>query len=53
LTILTLFTKAYNKVQLKQIEESLQTTFEDIDAQIRVLGNSVNRWIQVEVTGED
>jgi hypothetical protein len=53
LTKLTLFTKAYNKGQLRQIEESLQTTFEDLDAQIQILGNPVNRWVQVEVTGED
>jgi len=53
LTILTLFTKAYNKGQLKQIEESLQVTFEDLDAQIHVLGNPVSRWVKVDITGED
>jgi hypothetical protein len=53
LTILTLFTKAYNKGQLKQIEESLQVTFEDLDAQIQILNNPANRWVKVEVTGED
>jgi hypothetical protein len=52
-TILTLFTKIYNKGQLKQIEDSLQTAFEDLDAQVRVLGNPVNKWIKIEVTGED
>jgi hypothetical protein len=53
LTIFTLFIKAYNKGQLKQIEESLQTTFEDLDAQVHVLDNPVNKWVKVEVTGED
>jgi hypothetical protein len=53
LTILTLFTKVYNKGQLKQIEESLQVTFEDLDAQIQILGNPVNKWVKVAVTGED
>jgi len=53
LTILTLLTKTYNKGHIKQIETSLQTTFEDLDAQVKVLGNSVNRWVKVEITGED
>jgi hypothetical protein len=48
-----LFTKIYNKGQLKQIEESLQTAFEDLDAQVHVLSNSANRWVKIEVTGED
>jgi hypothetical protein len=48
-----LFTKIYNKGQLKQIEKSLQTAFEDLDAQVHVLGNPVNRWVKVEVAGED
>jgi len=53
LTILTLFTKTYNNGQLKQIEDSLQAAFEDLDAQIHVLGNSINRWVKIDVTGED
>jgi hypothetical protein len=32
---------------------SLQATFEDLDAQIQVLDKPVNRWVKVEVTGED
>jgi len=42
----------HNKGQLKQIETSLQTTFEDLDAQIQVL-NTPNRWVKVKITGED
>ncbi|MCL2288704.1 MAG: DUF2110 family protein [Candidatus Bathyarchaeota archaeon] len=53
MTILTLFTKIYNKGQLRQIETSLQSTFEDLDAQVQILGNSANRWVKIEVTGED
>jgi hypothetical protein len=53
LTILTLFTKVYNKGQLKQIEASLQLTFEDLDAQVQVLDSSANRWVKIAVTGED
>ena len=32
---------------------SLQATFEDLDAQIQVLEKTVNRWVKVNVTGED
>ena len=33
---------------------SLQTTFEDLDAQIQILNNTTaNQWIKVKVTGED
>jgi hypothetical protein len=53
MVILTLFTKVYNRGQLKQIEMSLQTTFEDLDAQVQILNNPTNRWIRVKVTGED
>jgi hypothetical protein len=53
LTTLTLFTKAYNQGQLKQIEGSLQEAFEDLDAQVKVLSGQANKWVKVEVTGED
>jgi hypothetical protein len=53
LTTLTLFTKAYNKGQLNQIEVSLKAAFEDLDVQLEVLGNPVNKWVKVEVAGED
>jgi hypothetical protein len=52
-TTLTLLTKAFNQGQLKQIEVSLQAAFEDLDVQIKVLGNPINKWVQVEVSGED
>jgi len=53
MVILTLFTKVYNKGQFKQIEMSLQATFEDLDAQVQILSNPTNRWVRVKVTGED
>lgn len=53
LTNLTLLTKVYNRGQLKQIEMSLQATFENLDAQVQVLDKTVNRWVKVNVTGED
>ncbi len=53
MTILTLFTKVHNQGQIKQIQVSLQAAFEDLDVQVQVLGAPVNRWVKVEVTGED
>lgn len=53
MTTLTLLTKAYNQGQLKQIGTSLQAAFEDLDVQLQVLGNPVNKWVKVEVSGED
>jgi len=53
LTVLTLLTKTYNKGQLKQIEMSLQTIFEDLDAQVQILDKQSNRWVKVKITGED
>jgi hypothetical protein len=53
MTSLTLLAKVYNKGQLKQIEMSLQTTFEDLEAQVQVLDKPVNRWVKITITGED
>ncbi len=53
MTTLTLLTKAYNQGQLKQIAASLQAAFEDLDVQVQVLGNPTNKWVKVEVSGED
>jgi len=53
MVILTLFTKVHNKGQIKQIEMSLQTTFEDLDAQVQILNNQTNHWVKIKVTGED
>jgi len=50
--LLTLFAKVYNKGQLKQIEATLQTTFEDLDAQIQII-EAYNRWVKIKITGED
>lgn len=53
MTKLVLLSKAFNQGQLKQIEASLQASFEDLDVQVKVLGNPINKWVQVEVSGED
>ena len=53
MTTLTLLTKAFHQGHIKQIDISLKTAFEDLDVKVEVLGNPVNKWVQVEVTGED
>jgi hypothetical protein len=50
---LTLLVKAYNSGQLKQIDDLLKSEFENLDLDIKVLGNPVNKWVQVSLSGED
>ena len=53
MTKLTLLTKAYNPGQIKQIESILNAAFEGLDVKLEILGSAVNRWVQVELSGED
>jgi hypothetical protein len=53
MTILTLLVKASNSGQLKQIGDLLKSEFENLDLEVKVLGNPVNRWVQVSLSGED
>jgi hypothetical protein len=50
---LTLLVKAWNGGQLRQIDALLKSQFEELDVEAKVLGNPVNRWVQVSVEGED
>lgn len=50
---LTLLAKARNSGQLKQVDEMLKTEFENLDLDFKVLGASVNKWVQVTLSGED
>ena len=45
--------KASNSGQLKQIDDLLKSEFENLDLDVKVLGNPVNRWVQVSLSGED
>jgi hypothetical protein len=53
MTILTLLVKASNSGQLKQIGDLLKSEFENLDLEVKVLGNPVNKWVQVSLSGED
>ena len=50
---LTLLVKASNVGQLKKIDDLLKSEFENLDLDVKVLGNPVNRWVQVSLSGED
>lgn len=53
MTDITLLVKAFHGGQLKQIDERLREQFEDLDVEVKVLGNPTNKWVQVSVLGED
>ena len=50
---LTVLAKASHGGQLKQVGEILRNQFEGLDAEVKVTGNPVTKWIQVSVSGED
>jgi len=53
MTTLTLLIKATNLGQAKQVDDLLQTQFEDLDIEVKVLTNNSYRWVQVSLSGED
>jgi hypothetical protein len=53
MTKLTLLVKASNPSQISVIEDFLGAAFEGLDVTLQVLGSTVNRWLQVELSGED
>jgi hypothetical protein len=53
MTILTLLVKASNASQLRQVGDLLSAEFEELDVEAKVLGNPINKWVQVSLSGED
>jgi hypothetical protein len=53
MTTLTLLVKASNPSQLKQVGDLLNGAFENLDVEVKILGNPVNKWVQVSLSGED
>lgn len=49
----TLLTGIYAAHHLKQFEKILKLPFEDLNVDVRILGAKANRWVQVDVSGED
>jgi len=53
LTTHTLLARIYNPRQLRQIEDMLKLPFEGLDVDVKFGGAAVNRWVQLDVSGED
>jgi hypothetical protein len=53
MTELTLFVKAHNSNQLKQIDELLQSQYEELDIKTTITANPQNKWVQLTLEGED
>jgi hypothetical protein len=53
MTVLTLLVKTSKSGQLKKVDDMLKVEFENLDLEVEVLGNSVNKWVQVSLSGED
>jgi len=53
MTTLTLMTRIYNSHQLRQMDTILADLAEGLDVQATIIGTLANRWVQVEVSGED
>jgi hypothetical protein len=53
MTKLTILVKAMNLGQAKLVDELLKTQFAELDVDVEVLTNTANRWVRVELSGED
>jgi hypothetical protein len=53
MTTLTLLVKAAHTTLLKEIDSLLQSEFEELDVEAKVLSTPKNRWVQVSLIGED
>ena len=53
MTVLTLLVKARGSRQLKLVDDLLKGEFENLDLDFKILGTTVNKWVQVSVSGED
>jgi len=49
----TLLEKAYGSFPSEALEPMLRSLFKELKVQVRVKGKTVQKWVQVEVTGED
>lgn len=53
MTTVALLTKIYNFHQLRQIEEILSDLLGDLSVDAKIIGTLAEKWIQLELTGED
>jgi hypothetical protein len=53
MTDLTLLVKIFGARQLKQIDDLLKSEFENLDVDVKILGNAGGKWLKVSISGED
>jgi len=53
MTTHTLLARIYSARQLRQIEDMLKVPFEGLDVEAKIIGTTVNRRVQIDVSGED
>ncbi len=53
MTVYALLVKVNMPRQLKQIEEYLRSQFRDLDVVARILDIKSNKWVQIDLSGED
>ncbi|MCL2358214.1 MAG: DUF2110 family protein [Nitrososphaerota archaeon] len=53
MTNIALLIKTWNGSQLRQIDELLHNQFADLDVDLKIIGNPINRWVQASIEGED
>ncbi len=53
MTTITLLAKIYNSHQLKQIDTTLEELVGDLSVETTVKGTAANKWVQLELSGED
>jgi hypothetical protein len=53
MTDLTLLIKTSSSRQLKQLDDLLKSEFENLNVDVKVLGNSPGNWVKISVSGED
>ena len=49
----TLLTKTDRQIQLNQIEKIMKDRFENLDVSVDIAGVIADRWVQVDISGED
>ena len=53
MTKLTLFVKAFNDGQLKQVADLLKNQYEELDVDAKIAAHPVYKWVQASIEGED
>ena len=53
MTTHTLLAKISTRRHFKQLENTLKNTFEDLDVVIKIVGTSGDRWVQLDISGDD